>query len=516
MAELLAPGVFPTEVDFSAYIQSQSTSTFGIAGIFEKGPIGEAVLVGSLEEAQAKFGGYVAGRFGMHALKNFFENGGSRAQVVRIVRYTAGAPTSAVSFVNIVDRAGTPVNTLKVSASSPGVWGNSLAAKIEASEAYPTTGFNLKVMKAGVVLETFKDLLIGSANAASADYVEKQINGISEYITVQDLASATVAPNNLPKISVPAGGDPLASGGDGLTSLANADFLGDAVSGAPGLTAFDGVDVNFIAIPGEATTANGQALNAGIIAYCEGRKDCIAIVEGPQGLKAAGLVDFRMATGTFSGGSAFNSSYGALYGPWLKGTDPVSGRTITLPPSGFVAGIYARNDRLGAVWTAPAGVNRATVVGASGPEVKISKADVQVAYPKAVNLIYPVVGALVVDGQKTLLLKASKLDRVNVRRLMAYTEKAVKDATQFLVFQPNNPTTWQAFIRLVEPFIRDITAQGGFEAHRVICDASINTPVVVNRNEMRAKVQVIPTGTAEFISIEFAIAPTGTDFTELA
>jgi len=515
MAELLSPGVFPVEVDFSAYIQGQSTSTFGIAGVFEKGPIGEAVLVGSLDEAVAKFGSYLNGRYGLFALKNFFENGGSRAYVVRVVHYAAGVATSALASLNIVDRAGTPLNTLKVEALTPGVWGNNLTTRIEASTAYATTGFNLVVRLNGTVVETHKDLLIGSANAVSEDYVEKRINGVSEFIRVTDLASATAAPNNLPKLTVAASGDPLASGADGVTGLVPSDFLGDVVSGAPGLAAFDGVDVNFLAIPGESATATGQTLAAGLIAYAEARKDLIAIVEAPQGLKPSGIVDFRMATGTFSGsGSAFNSSYGALYGPWLKGKHPVTGRDIVLPPSGFVAGIYARNDRQGAVWTAPAGLNRATVIGANGPEVKVSKADVDVAYPKGVNLILPVVGALTVDGQKTLLLKGSKLDRVNVRRLMAFTEKGVQDASQFLLFEPNNPATWNAFIRLVEPFVRGIKQGGGFEDYRIVCDASINTPAVVNRNEMKARVQVIPVGTAEFITVEFAIAPTGTDFSE--
>lgn len=515
MAELLSPGVFPVEVDFSTYVQSQSTSTFGIAGVFEKGPVGEAVLVGSLEEARAKFGDYLTGRYGMFALRNFFENGGARAYVVRVVHYAAGVATSASASLNIVDRAGTPVNTLKAEAANPGVWGNSLTTRIEASTAYPTTGFNLVVRLSGTVVETFKDLLIGSANAASEDYVEKRINGISEYIKVTDLASATAAPNNLPKLTVAAGGDALASGADGVTGLVTSDFIGDAVSGAPGLTAFDGVNVNFIAVPGESATASGQTLAAGLITYAESRKDLIAIIEAPQGLTPSGIVDFRMATGTFAGtGSAFNSSYGALYGPWLKGTHPVTGRSITLPPSGFVAGVYARNDRQSAVWSAPAGLNRGTVVGATSTGVKVTKADMDVAYPKGVNLILPVVGALTVSGQKTLLLKGSKLDRVNVRRLMAYVEKGISDVSQFLLWEPNNPTTWNAFIRLAEPFLRDIKAGGGFEDFRVICDASLNTPAVVNRNEMRARIQVIPTGTVEWLTVEFAIAPTGTDFSE--
>lgn len=515
--ELLSPGVYPIEVDFSAYVQAASTSTFGVVGVFEKGPVGEATLVTSLDDAKNKFGGYVDGHFGMLALKSFFENGGSRAQVVRVVHYNTGAPTSSKATVSIVDRDGaTPKATLQVDAIHDGAWGNGLAAQVVASVAYPSTGFTLVIKQNGAVVETHADLLIGEANAGHADYAERRVNDVSLLVRVTDLASTTAAPANLPKVSATAAGEALASGGDGLTGILPSDFIGDVVTGAPGLTAFDGIDVNFIAIPGESTAATGQGLGAGLITYAEGRKDCVAIIEAPVTATVANLADFRMGTGSFSAtGSAFNSSYGALYGPWLNGTHPVTGRDIKLPPSGFVAGIFARSDAAAGVWAAPAGLNRATVAGAKGAALKLSQGELETLYQKQVNAIAVVVGALVVYGQKTLQLKASATDRVNVRRTLAFTEKSVKDAAQFLVFEPNSPKTWQAFIRLVSPFLREIKNGGGFEDFRVVCDATINTPDVVNQNIMKARIQVKPTKTAEFITVEFAIAPSGASFDEL-
>lgn len=503
MPEMLSPGVYPTEVDFSAYVKALSTSTFGIAGVFEKGPVGEAILVTSLEDARRKLGGYLDadGHFGLHALKNFFENGGSRARVVRVTHLDGdGNSTAVASSVSINDRDGdgdsTANPTLKVEANTPGLWGDDLTVEVTDSAAYPSTGFNLIVKKDdGTVLETFRDLLM---DPTSVDYVERKVNGVSEYIVVTDLNS----PDNMD--ARPEVGDHALTGGDdGLTGLVAADYV-------RALAHFDPVDVNFIAVPGETDVT----ILEGLVTYVEGRKDCIAILEVPPDEDVSGMVDFRKGTGSYTH-SAFNSSYAALYGPWVVADHPVTGREITLPPAGFVAGIYARNDAEGNVWTAPAGLNRGTLRGAKRPAIAISKGDMDILYPEGINPLAQVAGAFVVNGQRTLQLKASATDRVNIRRLLVYVEKAVSDAAQFLVFEPNNKATWEAFKRLVNPFLQRIKDGGGFYDFLTVCDETINTPAVIDANEMRARVMVKPTKTAEFINIEFAIAPTGADFSEL-
>lgn len=95
--DMLSAGVYPSEVDFSPSVQAASTSTFGIVGVFEKGPVGVPTLVSSLVEAQAKFGTYLdaKGFWGMLSLKAFFDNGGGRAYVVRTVHYAAGVAQGA-------------------------------------------------------------------------------------------------------------------------------------------------------------------------------------------------------------------------------------------------------------------------------------------------------------------------------------------------------------------------------------------------------------------------------------
>jgi uncharacterized protein len=494
--EMLSPGVYPKETDFSAYVRAQSTSTAGFVGIFEKGPIGKATLVTSLEDARRQFGGFVDGHHGMFALNAFFTNGGARAFVVRTARYVGGVLSALRSSATLVDRAGTPLDTLKVSALSEGTWGNSISVEVTASEAFPSTGFNM-IVRAGEVVETFKDLVL---TPSSDDYVEKRINGTSELVIVEDLVSVSAAPNNRPVVAVTA----LVGGVSGLTGLAAADFIGDAAAGT-GLSALDSVDVNMIAVPGESVAT---AIAVAMKDYAENRKDCVAILDVAQGATAQQMVDQRSSLN-------INSSYAAMYGPWLDAAHPVTSRTIKVAPSGVVAGIFARNDQVGAVWTAPAGLNRATVRGVLDAERRLSKGERDLLQSKQVNPIAVVAGTLAVYGQMTMQIKASATDRINVRRLMAFVEKSVVDAAQFVVFEANDKRTWEQFKRTVNPFLQRIKDDGAFYDFITICDETVNTPANIDANIMKARIMVKPTKTAEYISVEFAIASTGANFSEL-
>jgi uncharacterized protein len=505
MPEILSPGVLVTEVDFSSYVRSLSTSVFGVVGVFEKGPVNKATLVTSLEDARRKFGGYMdaQGYLAMLSLKNFFENGGSVAWVVRVTSTVNGESLALPSEVTIADRAAEAEPTLLVSAATPGTWGDALSVEVAASEVYPTTGVTLRVRQNGVLVDVFKDVLVGAAHVASADYVEKRVNGVSPFIKVTDVLSPTASPDNLPEL----GEKDLSGGDDGLAGITIQEFIGDAAH-KTGLSALDEVAINFLAVPGEADDLTGDTLGQALVAYAEGRKDCMALIEAPQGLTAQQVVEWRKAAG-------FNSSYAALYAGWLLAKHPVTGREIALPPSGFVAGVYASTDRQVAVWAAPAGLNRGVVRGASGPETRFSRGELDLMYEAGVNPITLDLGSLIVLGQKTLQLRASATDRVNVRRLLIYIEQAIGNSGKFFVHEPNMKVTWEAFKREVNPFLRRIKDRDGLVDFLVVCDETINTPADQDRNVMHARIMVKPPRTAEFFNIEFAIAPSGASFTEL-
>jgi phage tail sheath protein FI len=614
MGTYLSPGIYTREVDFSFYVKQISTSSCGMVGVAERGPINKPVLVTSWEQFINKFGSYLQAGYLAYAARAFFDNGGSvlfvnriahltdptdrnsltavKAQVVLKDRRVAtaslvtgtvgtdriawraiqpGAAGNAVSVELVVsgndtplsvevlgqaitvnlatDGAGDPasisdqvvaavvgspevsalvtaethdagivqaaasatlaggqnaMDTLKVRAADEGTWGARLSIQVEDGSLDPSGAFNLVVRHKGEVVEVFKDL---SMDEAAPNHVELVVNERSDFITVEDLGSASGLPTDRPVIGV----FDLSGGDDGLTGLDDADYSGDP-SQHTGFYAFDEIDaLNLIMVPG-VTTA--EVIHAGVT-YVENRQDLMLLAETPIHLEPLEAVDFRKGQGMYSHG-AFNSSYAALYYPWIEINDPVTGKRKLVPPSGAVAGCYARSDKKTHVWYAPAGIDRGRVFNALSLGYKTSRGERDVLYPEGVNVIasFPDSG-INIWGQKTLQSQPSALDRVNVRRLMMFIEEAIAESSRFVVFEPNNPQTWRALIRLINPFMQDIKDKGGLYDFAVQCDEETNTPAVIDRNELVARVFVKPTKTAEFIELNFVLTATGADFKEI-
>jgi phage tail sheath protein FI len=614
MGTYLSPGIYTREVDFSFYVKQISTSSCGMVGVAERGPINKPVLVTSWEQFINKFGSYLQAGYLAYAARAFFDNGGSvlfvnriahltdptdrntltavKAQVVLKDRRVAtaslvtgtvgtdriawrallpGAAGNGISIelvasgndtplsvevlgqaitVNLAtDGVGDPVSTadqvvaavvgspyasalvtaetqetgvvqaavsanlsggmdamdtLKVRAADEGTWGERLSVQVEDGSLDPSGAFNLVVRHKGEVVEVFKDL---SMDEAASNHVELVVNERSDFITVEDLGTASGLPLDRPVIGV----FDLSGGDDGLTGLDDADYSGDP-SQHTGFYAFDEIDaLNLIMVPG-VTTA--EVIHAGIT-YAENRQDLMLLAEAPIHLEPLEAVDFRKGHGMYSHG-AFNSSYAALYYPWIEINDPVTGKRKLVPPSGAVAGCYARSDKKTHVWYAPAGIDRGRVFNALSLGYKTSRGERDVLYPEGVNVIasFPDSG-INIWGQKTLQSQPSALDRVNVRRLMMFIEEAIAESSRFVVFEPNNPQTWRALIRLINPFMQDIKDKGGLYDFAVQCDEETNTPAVIDRNELVARVFVKPTKTAEFIELNFVLTATGADFKEI-
>ncbi len=242
----------------------------------------------------------------------------------------------------------------------------------------------------------------------------------------------------------------LSGGDNGLTDLADADFIGDP-SQHTGLYGFDEIDaLNLLMVPGVTTV---PVINAGI-AYAEGRKDLLFIADTPMHLEPLEAVDFRKGQGMYSH-AAFNSSYAALYYPWLEISDPVNSRKKLVPPCGAVAGCIARSDQKTNVWNAPAGIDRGRIFNTLSLAYKTSRGERDVLYPEGVNVIavFPDTG-INIWGQKTLQSQPSAVDRINVRRLMMFMEEAISESSRFVVFEPNHPQTWRALGRLINPSCR--------------------------------------------------------------
>jgi uncharacterized protein len=208
-----------------------------------------------------------------------------------------------------------------------------------------------------------------------------------------------------------------------------------------------------------------------------------------------------------------NTSYAASYWPWVRTIDPATGKHIWIPASTVIPGVYAFNDKVSAPWFAPAGINRGGLNTVLQAEYKLSQTNRDTLYANNINPIatLPKQG-VVVYGQKTLQKEQSALDRVNVRRLMIELKNYVRQIADTVVFEQNTITTRNSFIARVTPYLERIQQRQGLYAYKVIMDDSNNGPAVIDQNQLVGQIYIQPTRTAEFISLDFILLPTGAEF----
>jgi phage tail sheath protein FI len=211
--------------------------------------------------------------------------------------------------------------------------------------------------------------------------------------------------------------------------------------------------------------------------------------------------------------SLVDSNYTATYYPWVKTIDTITNRVIAVPPSTLLVGTYAQNDRLGAEWFAPAGLNRGGIQGAVQVMNRLTQSERDTLYEGKVNPIAAFPGqGISAFGQKTLQESSSALDRINVRRLLINLKKFVASTSRFLIFEQNTGQTRAKFLNTVNPYLESVQQRQGLYAFRVVMDETNNTPDVIDRNILQGSVFLQPAKTAEFIVIDFNILPTGATF----
>jgi hypothetical protein len=208
-----------------------------------------------------------------------------------------------------------------------------------------------------------------------------------------------------------------------------------------------------------------------------------------------------------------DTSYAAMYWPWVRTIDPDNGKNVWVPASTMMGGVFAFNDNASEPWFAPAGINRGGLGSVIQAERKLSATNRDDLYQANVNPIatFPGTG-VVVYGQKTLQKKSSALDRVNVRRLLIELKGYISQVGQNLVFEQNTAATRNNFLAQVNPYLESVQARQGLYAFKVIMDDSNNTPDVIDRNQLVGQIYIQPTRTAEFIYLDFNLQPTGASF----
>jgi hypothetical protein len=506
--QLYAPGVYVEEVPSSVRtVVGVSTSVTAFLGTARRGPTNVATAINSQGEFDRTFGGLFATSEMSYAVQHFFQNGGSRAVIVRVHN---GALRSGV-WLNF---DGTPVRFV---AQNEGLWGDALRLTFTLSGGTYTAGetFDLTISAAtadGRVepLETYFGVTL---DATSAQYLGAVLEQSSAQLRID--ANPGVAPGGIAAVSTAV--VPLTGGSDGSPPDIDRYDGTQAGTGHPGFTALDAVETfNLLCAPFPLTAtvisdADRVAFWALALPYCA-RRRAFAVIDPPVGWTAFSDVDSDLnnGAGLMSGlRSAFGKENGGLYFPRVVGTDALAeNRLRTFQPCGMVAGVMARTDAARGVWKAPAGVE-ATLGGSLDLDVQLTDVQQGRLNDEGINALraFPGYGRVVwgsrtLDGQNRA---ASQWKYVPVRRFASFLEESLWRGTRWSVFEPNDAPLWAQLRLNIGAFMQGLFRQGAFagtsakDAYFVLCDATTTTQADIDLGVVNVVVGYAPLRPAEFV-----------------
>ena len=501
---IISPGVYTKEIDFSLYVPELATAIFGVVSTASKGPTDEMTLITDEGALIGTFGNPSADHLGIYAAIHYLRRG-KQLKFVRVADYDVAATGSVRNALS----AATAVN---MTAVSTGSWGNDITILVSAGTDASTYKFT--ILYDGGSVEVYDLLKIGAASVDDRNYISTRINGISNYITVSPVVGESDIATSTTAIGM--------GGGDDGATVDDADYIG-AIGTPPtvpptGLQIFanpEAVDVNVLAVPGISTRAVVSAL----ISLCTSRADCMCLIDIPYGKTVQQAVAWTngLGGGPTDPTASINSSYAAVFYPWVEVYDGHNNADVWVPPSGHVAGAIAYTDQVSDPWYAIGGLNRGLLADVLDVEHSATQGERDYMYSDG-NVVNPIVNfvgqGIAIWGQRTTQRTPSALDRINVRRLLLFMRKAIATAVQSLVFEPNDEDTWAWFRNVVEPICADIKARRGLYDFRVVCDATTNTAAVRNNNQLRGKVMIQPTKTAEMIEVDFIVLNNEAQFSE--
>jgi phage tail sheath protein FI len=540
MPEYLSPGVYVEEVDRGPKpIEGVGTAMAAFVGFSEKAEWmrqvdGEFVtenllnrpqLVTNWSQYMERFGGFVEGAYLPHAVYGYFNNGGGRCYVVSVK--TIGKAEAALlgsdgkphliararqaGYDSLRLRVKVDVPELAAPAAAKAAKGKGAEEKKEgekpaaAESANPP--FTVTVERQGVTgAWQVKEVLPGVTLTESKmeDGTKKvevafKDNKASQWV---DFVVVDTAP--LAKMWPATQQQSLNIEPKQLAPPSSQDFRGEVTerTGVEGLEALD--DITMVCVPDLMTTAPGESLNLDMvkavqtmmIAHCERLGDRVAILDSPPNMTPQEIKKWRMDT------AGYDSSYAALYYPWIQVDDPALNRSIYIPPSGHMAGIWARNDNTRGVHKAPA---NEIVRGAVGLAYNTTKGEQDTLNPNGVNCIRAFPGrGIRVWGARTVSSDPA-WRYINVRRLFNYVEKSIENGTQWVVFEPNDHKLWARVRRDVSAFLRVVWQEGALfglspsEAFYVKCDEELNPPEIRDMGRLIVEIGMCPVKPAEFV-----------------
>lgn len=344
--------------------------------------------------------------------------------------------------------------------------------------------------------EVFRGLQL---SPLSRRYAPRVINEQSTLIRVEDLHSASPPPHNLPQ-SAPAA--KLAGGRDGIDVITAEDFVGydRGPHDRAGLQALGAVEevgilcapdamLAYQRTPGPQAERDVQRIQDAMCDIAENRKDLFVILDAPP-TKDIEVVRRQRRR--------IDTSYAAMYYPWIG----VGAPSVRIPPSGHIAGIFARCDTQFGSFKAPA---NEVIQGAKELTVALSDDHLGRLNSEGINTLrsFPGRGIRVWGARTTTEDPAWRY--INVRRLFIMLRRSIVQGTEWVVFEPNDPKTWGRVTQYVDQFLREEWRKGAFagateeEAYYVRCDEEVNSAPVRDAGQMVVEIGVAPAIPAEFI-----------------
>jgi uncharacterized protein len=518
MPEYLSPGVYVEEIEIGGKpIEGVSTSTAGFLGPTERGPETPTLITG-FEQFRRLYGGYLDPNrsYFAYGVEGFFTNGGRRCFIGRIV--AADAVTTTAS-----DGA-----TITMEAVGPGVWGNQIAVKIQRGSLNSAAAPSFKLMV--MYWATMPPLpLVDPTNPANAtnpnrrdpDLTEVYDNLSDDQTSINYYVNRVNPQSNLIRLTRLGNGLPADQGPTFLTGFSGA---------LPGTDGSALADTDY-SPDAPRTLADGTEIRTGFLGFQEIEEISLFVVpdhhrvpnltqtihEQSTLFRRFAILHSTDTTDTLStignlrphldGNSPLDTSYAAFYFPWIKVYDPRSKADLLIPPSGHIAGIYAKTDNERGVHKAPA---NEVVAGASALQFQITKGEQDVLNPRGVNCLRVFTGrGLRVWGARTC--SSDPLWKyVNVRRFMLYLEDSIYYGTQWVVFEPNNEKLWGRVKATITEFLTRVWRDGALmgtkpeEAFFVKCDRTTMTQDDLDNGRLICIIGVAVTKPAEFVIFRIA------------
>jgi uncharacterized protein len=514
MPEYLHPGVYIEEIERGPRpIEGVPTSTAAFLGAAERGSITPR-LVTSYKDYQRWFGNvFNPNEFLPYAVNGFFENGGKRVFICRLVG--EGGATASAAFGDFFVRA-----------AGPGSWGNRVFAKIEPGTTKDkdgnSIGFALRLaywpegnepfdtftpqgrgrLPRPQYIEEFDDLV---TDERSPDYYGKRVPFIDlakgDKNEGPDSSALGVLVRNA---GVAAGTRPgdgaqlLAGGADDEAALGVDDYAGLAAQpGRPteqGLAALELDPYREVALVYAPNAFLSEDIAKAIVAHCERLRFRFAAVDSRKGVNDVNALIPR--------NSVTDSSYAAFYYPWIYTADPRTGARKLIPPGGHVLGVYARTDTDRGVFKAPA---NEILRGALALEYDINDQMQDVLNPRGVNVVRSLPGrGIRVWGARTIS-SDSLWKYVPVRRLFIFLERSIYEGTQFVVFEPNDDRLWARVVDTIRLFLRGQWRLGALfgrteaEAFFITCDRTTMSQDDILNGRLICEIGIAPVRPAEFV-----------------